>query len=264
MWPHHSWYHLFISSSSTREKSILSYHCLLSLFLPLSLSLRQRGCDTSMQTGREVRAALCAVWMNSSNLFSFLLLPVAGPRASGKREGGNRKAQLVSGSYPPWNRSHIYSLFLLLLVLTWHSLVRQKLRWRQWQTQDLSLWQARNSERQVRGEGASPAGWGMQTGGLTCKKIAIGVRNSSAELVGSWLGWSRHILSSSNVQFGKPCSQNGVDRLCRKEILCSEDDRQGDKGWVWAFFMWSKAKVLWADSTLKYCILIHFANQFVQ
>lgn len=67
----------------------------------------------------------------------------------------------------------------------------------------------------------------MQTGGLTCREIAVGLRSSSAELVGSWVGWSWCILFSSNVQFGKPCSQSGIHRLCRKEILCSEDHKQG-------------------------------------
>jgi len=46
----------------------------------------------------------------------------------GGRGAGNRKAQPISGSCLPWEQPHVYSLFLLLLVLTWHSLIKQKPR----------------------------------------------------------------------------------------------------------------------------------------
>lgn len=39
----------------------------------------------------EVRAALCAVWMNSNNLVSFLLHSVAEPRTSGSWERGRKE-----------------------------------------------------------------------------------------------------------------------------------------------------------------------------
>lgn len=127
-WPHHSWYHLlFVSSSLTREKSILSYHHLLSLCLSFPLPLSEGLMLPCKQEERREQPCVPCEWTPvTSSPFSSFQLQDQGHLAVG-REETERHNPFQDLTHP--ESSHTYNLFSSC-SLCWHG----------------TLWSGRNHE----------------------------------------------------------------------------------------------------------------------
>lgn len=295
-WLHHSWYDLlFISSSLTREKS--SYH---NPFLPLLVSLPSLSSLTSSSHSSPIHlpASFClplsegaifpckqeerweqpcveCEWTPiTSSPFSSTQLQNRGHLATG-REGGRKNKGTVHFRILPTLKVVTCMLSFPLAPCVDMALFNQTetKSWREGQTQNLSLCQARYNERQVREQGAPASGWGMWAGELTCKTIAVGVSFAgpvvpweleSAHSVIIWFKiWEAIFLKRGSPQVlqerNKYCTLQIMDKgagLGFLDFLCGA--KQKYFGLILPFFI---ALCLVIQLCLK--ILIHFANPFI-